>query len=128
MSDANWAQVVSTVFLGLVGLWLAQNYRRLHSGVRRIWISSPKTAVNNAVGNFQLTQGALAVNGIELTEAAALGRYASAAKAIRTLRKENRITDPLLKEAMEQTDILAEGASILPQEARAVGAGRSLTR
>jgi hypothetical protein len=28
MSDANWAQVVSTVFLGLVGLWLAQNYRR----------------------------------------------------------------------------------------------------
>jgi hypothetical protein len=28
MIDASWAQVASTVFLGLVGLWLAQNYRR----------------------------------------------------------------------------------------------------
>jgi hypothetical protein len=28
MSDANWLQVVGTAFLGLVGLWLAHNYRR----------------------------------------------------------------------------------------------------
>jgi hypothetical protein len=28
MLDASWAQVAGTVFLGLVGLWLAQNYRR----------------------------------------------------------------------------------------------------
>jgi len=28
MPDAGWAQVVSTVFVGLAGLWLAQSYRR----------------------------------------------------------------------------------------------------
>jgi hypothetical protein len=28
MFDPNWAQVAGTVFLGLVGLWLAHNYRR----------------------------------------------------------------------------------------------------
>jgi len=28
MSGTNWAQVAATIFLGLVGLWLANNYRR----------------------------------------------------------------------------------------------------
>jgi hypothetical protein len=28
VSDASWGQAVATVFLGLVGLWLAHNYRR----------------------------------------------------------------------------------------------------
>jgi hypothetical protein len=28
MLDANWVQLGTTIFLGLVGLWLAYNYRR----------------------------------------------------------------------------------------------------
>ena len=62
MSIVTWGQVVPTLFLGLVGLWLAHNYRRQvrlslpNANSIHICVSDADGAGNARAGQHLLTQ------------------------------------------------------------------------
>ena len=91
----------------------ADGWRNLNGTMRKVWVSSPKTQINNAVGNYQLAQSAAAINGAEFTMAG----YAGAVKAIRATRKGGQAPTGYLKEALNLTDLMGEGAALLPATA-----------
>jgi hypothetical protein len=98
---------------------VAHRYKKVNQAMRAVWVSSPRTAVNNAVGNYELGSSAAALNGAEYN----LAGYARANKEIRDWRKAGTVTNPLLKEALEETDILASGQGLIPKGAQSVKGG-----
>lgn len=97
----------------------ARAYQNTMGAMKRIWVSSPKTAVNNAVGNYQLGKSAAELNGASYS----LAGYAATVKDIRAWRTARKIANPYLDEAINQTDLLAERGGLIPQEAKAIGSG-----
>ncbi len=96
----------------------ANGWRKLNQSMRQTWMSMPASAINNAAGNYQLGASAAAINGARYS----LPGYLKAAREWRLFRKTGK-ADALLEEALTQTDLLSEGAGVIPKSAREVGSG-----
>jgi hypothetical protein len=96
----------------------AEFWTKLNKGMRATWMSMPPSAINNAAGNYQLGSAAAALNGARYH----LPGYLKAATEWKAFKKSGQ-ADGVLKEALEQTDILAEGGSVLPRSAGQIGSG-----
>lgn len=97
---------------------LAQKYQKLNSFVKRVWVSSPKTALNNIGGNVALGESTAAMHGANYT----LPGYANAAKEMQAAAKGGK-TPQLLQEALDHTSILRDSALQVPQGARGISSG-----
>lgn len=100
----------------------AQNWQAINSFTKRLWVSSPKTAVNNIVGNVVLGESAAAVHGINKTLPEWLAGYGKAVKQMFAAQRGGAIP-ARLQEALDHTSILRESALEVPTAARTVGAG-----
>ncbi|MBA3758919.1 MAG: hypothetical protein H0X07_00130 [Gemmatimonadales bacterium] len=98
--------------------WGPQWYRTMNKSLRRWWISAPRTATNNAVGNYTLGKGAAEVNnaGSHYT----LSSYLEMRSQFMAGKKGT--VSPRLQEARD-SGIISEGSSVLPAETRKLGAG-----
>ena len=95
-------------------------YRKVNTVIRRLWVGTTRTAANNGVGNYWLGHSAAAIEGAPGYTPAA---YARSVKAVKEWRKDRKLADPHLREAVEQTDLMSEGGTLLPREAQRVGSG-----
>lgn len=93
----------------------ADTWQRAMGTMRKLWLSSPRTQLNIINGHYQLVHDAAAINGATFE----LPQYVKALGELRAFDKGG-LPSPYLQEALNQTNILSEGASLLPKEARAV--------
>ncbi len=98
--------------------WGGEAWAGTMRAMRRWWISAPRTAANNAAGNYALGKSAAEINGARYS----VPGYGAALKEWRQHRKGGT-ANPVLQEALDQTDILAEGSSVLTPDVKDFGAG-----
>jgi hypothetical protein len=96
----------------------AEAWQTLNKGMRQLWMSAPPSAINNAAGNYQLGAAAAAINGARYH----LPGYVMAAKEWKAFQKSGKASG-YLDEALNQTDLLAEGGGILPRGSMEIGSG-----
>lgn len=96
----------------------ARKYQQLSSFVKRVWVSSPKTALNNIGGNVALGDSTAAMHGGGYS----LPGYARAAKQMMAAGKGGKVPSRL-QEALDHTSILRDSALQVPQGARSIAAG-----
>lgn len=93
--------------------------------LRKLWVWTTRTAANNAVGNYWLGHSAAAIEGVR---GYTLPAYAKAVKQVRAIKDINQrrklvARDETLREFLDETDLAAEGGTLLPREAQQVGSG-----
>lgn len=96
---------------------LGEGWSAVNKALRRWWISSPRTAVNNAAGNIVLAQSAKEVNGIHQSLPESVYRWTQDWKTFRDFRQGKAVKDPYIQEAAD-SGVISEGAGIIPQEAK----------
>jgi hypothetical protein len=94
------------------------HWQNVNKNMRQLWMSAPPSAINNAAGNYQLGASAAAINGARYH----LPGYLMAAKEWKDFSKSGKASG-YLDEALNQTDLLAEGGGVLPRGSREVGSG-----
>jgi hypothetical protein len=92
-----------------------------NQGYRKALLAGPSTIANIAIGHGWFAHSEAAMAGTHFGPF----EYANALRDIRTAARGGQV-DPYLAEAMDRTDLLSRGASILPKAAKSVSGGVGL--